>query len=408
MFVFVKMGWRNLFRNKRRTFLAGLAIGMGLAGLMVADAFMLGMSDNMIRAATETFTGHGQIHRTGFRKTHEVEKTISDRERIVSELRQQADVRAVTERTLSFSMITSPANVNSVLLFGIQPETEKEISKLDEALIKGEYVPDGPENRIMIGWKLAEILEVELDDRVVITLAQAETGEMSQEMFRVGGIFRFGIRQMDLGTAFVHVQKAQSMLNIGSNVHEIAFFCRDLKTAGDIRNPLWAAFSDEENQALSWKKLIPELSSVLDMTDFGIWILTTILFGIVAVVIVNTLFMAMYERLFEFGVLRTIGTRPLRMALMILFEAASLAVISIVIGIAIGTLANYILGIVGLDYTGLEFVGVTISEYIYPVMRPGQFTFYPVLLFFFTVIVGIYPAIHAARITPSKALRRSL
>lgn len=408
MFIFVKMGWRNLFRNKRRTFLAGLAIGMGLAGLMVADAFMLGMTDNMVRAATETFTGHGQIHRRGFRKTHEVEKTVTHYEQVIENLRQEEDIRVVTERTISFSMITSPANVNSVMLFGIRPETEKQISKLDEALINGSYVSDQPENRIMIGWKLAEVLEVGLNDRVVVTLAQAETGEMSQEMFRVGGIFRFGIRQMDMGTAFVHIEKAQAMLNIGSMVHEIAFFCNNLKTAGNIGNPLWEKFSDEENQALSWKKLIPELSSVLEMSDFGIWIITTILFGIVAVVIVNTLFMAMYERLFEFGVLRTIGTRPLRMALMILFEAASLAVISIVIGIAIGTLANHILGITGLDYTGLEFVGVTISEYIYPVMRTKQFTFYPTLLFFFTVIIGIYPAIHAARITPSKALRRSL
>ena len=383
MFIFVKMGWRNLFRNKRRTFLAGLAIGMGLAGLMVADAFMLGMTDNMVRAATETFTGHGQIHRRGFRKTHEVEKTVTHYEQVIENLRQEEDIRVVTERTISFSMITSPANVNSVMLFGIRPETEKQISKLDEALINGSYVSDQQENRIMIG-------------------------EMSQEMFRVGGIFRFGIRQMDMGTAFVHIEKAQAMLNIGSMVHEIAFFCNNLKTAGNIGNPLWEKFSDEENQALSWKKLIPELSSVLEMSDFGIWIITTILFGIVAVVIVNTLFMAMYERLFEFGVLRTIGTRPLRMALMILFEAASLAVISIVIGIAIGTLANHILGITGLDYTGLEFVGVTISEYIYPVMRTKQFTFYPTLLFFFTVIIGIYPAIHAARITPSKALRRSL
>ncbi len=404
--LFFKLAWKNLFRNKRRTLLTALAIGIGVASLMLTDALMIGMMENMIRSATATYLGEGQIHRNGFRKTFEVEKTIVNHENIIENLRKEKDLTDFAPRTVSYAMITSPSNVDSVMLSGIDPVHEKNLSKIDEAVIKGSYLDTKDDSKILIGKKLAEILEVEVGDKIVLTVAQAETGELSQEMFRVGGIFRFGIREMDRGMAFIQLEKSQKLLGLGNKIHEIALKFSDIKLTMEPL-PFFGRYSKDDNEALSWTQLLSELSSIIELSQFSVWIFAVILFLVVAAGVVNSLFMSLYERMFEFGVLRAVGTRPFQMALLIIFEACALSIVSIVIGSIIGTVVNLILIYTGIDYTGTEFVGVTFGV-IYPVFHIKQYIIYPFVLFVFTILVGIYPAIHAAKITPSKAMKKGL
>jgi ABC-type lipoprotein release transport system permease subunit len=96
------------------------------------------------------------------------------------------------------------------------------------------------------------------------------------------------------------------------------------------------------------------------------------------------------------------------MALVIVFEAASLSFISILIGLGFGFVVMEILSVYGINYKGIEFAGVTITELMYPVMRPRQFTVFPALIFVFSLVAAIYPAIFAARLTPAKAMHKSL
>ena len=132
-----------------------------------------------------------------------------------------------------------------------------------------------------------------------------------------------------------------------------------------------------------------------------------VLFGVVVFGIVNTLFMSLYERMFEFGVLRAVGTRPLRMAQVILFEAGALAIVSIGLGATLGWLVTAIFVHRGIDYTGIEMMGVTMQELIHPIMAVRQFILYPIWIFVFTIIAGLYPARYVAKMTPVDAMRRS-
>ncbi|MXZ00164.1 FtsX-like permease family protein, partial [Candidatus Poribacteria bacterium] len=142
-------------------------------------------------------------------------------------------------------------------------------------------------------------------------------------------------------------------------------------------------------------------------TKYSKYIKGVILFFVVIFGIINTLFMSLYERMFEFGVLRAVGTRPFGMARVILFEAGALAVVSIGFGMLLGFLVTVLLNYTGINYTGIEMVGVTIQEFIYPTLTVEQFIIYPVWLFVFTIIAGIYPARYAAKMSPAAAMRRS-
>lgn len=405
--IYLKLAWRNLFRNKRRTFLSALAIGVGIAALIFVDALLIGWKENMIRTATSTFMGEGQMHRQGYRDTQEVDKTIGHPGKWVDKLTSNPDIQWVTPRTQSFGMIASPANVQSILINGIDPATEKNISTLDEAIIDGQFLEENNgKNKILIGRKLADILEVEPGDKIILTVAQAQTGDTAQEMFRIGGIFEFKIRQMDRSVAFIGLQTSQKLFNINDEVHEIAFTFKDQNLSTQPEHPVWHLVDDPDLEILSWLELMPELKAMLKWLNVSMLIMSLILFGIVAAGIVNTLFMSLYERMFEFGVLRALGTRPGNMALLIVFEAGALAAISAVFGALMGGVLIMIFSHLGLDYSDTEFVNVAITHRIYPVIQAYQFIVYPLALIVFTMGVGLYPAIHAARISPSSAMKK--
>lgn len=403
---YLRLAWRNNLRNKRRTFLAALAVGLGLAALIFTDAISVGMLKGLIDTATGTFMGQAQFHRRGFLDTMDADLTVKDGPRLLAGLRADLLVARAAPRAVSFAMISSPSNSASVLLYGLDPGAERGLSRLDRAVERGSFLKEDGDS-VVLGRRLAGTLGVDLGDRVVITAAAARGGDLAQALFRVGGIMDSGSRKMDSDLAFIRLDRAQKLLNLGDGFHEIAVDFRDARTAEDGHSPFWKKYGDG-NEAEGWPELAPELAAAKEMSAFGILITAVILSGIVALGIMNTLFMSLYERMFEFGVLRAVGTRPWRMGLMIVGEAAVLALLSSAAGIAIGFAACRVVGIHGLDYTGVDFAGVTMLEPIRPVARALQYWLYPAALFVFTLLVSLYPAVYAARMNPVKAMRRSL
>lgn len=408
MIMYIKLAWRNMLRNKRRSFIAGSAIGIGLAALIYVDALMLGMERNMIDSATSTFLGQGRIQREGFQDTQQADLTIERGDQVVSSLEREPLLKYFTLRVLSFGMVSSPSNLSSIQMVGIDPASEKRVSEIDEAITEGAYFSEESERDIVIGEKLAKILKVSPGDRLVVTVSQAGTGDLSQDLFRVSGIFRLNVSEMDGGLAFVRLEKAQAMLGIGKGVHEIALVFNDPKSGGDKDLPFWNSYSRFGNKAEGWPSIMPQLETAFELARFSTYLMGLILFGVVALGIINTLFMSLHERIFEFGILRAVGTRPWGIVQLVACEAGALAVVSIVMGCILGFTAVFVLSQTGMDYTGIEYSGVTFRKLLFPVLRIRQFIEYPMWVFVFTVLVGLYPASYAAKIAPAAAMRRSL
>jgi ABC-type lipoprotein release transport system permease subunit len=408
MSLYTKLAWRNIFRNKRRTYITGTAIAIGLAALIFLDALYIGMANNMIASATASFTGEGQIHARDFIETQDANKTISALDKVESELGRDSRVKAFTARTLSQGMMTSTSNVNPVLLVGVRPETEKDLSQVDDVITQGAFFSGNDPQNIVIGSRLADLLEVGLGDRVVVTVAQAGSGELAQDLFRVSGIYHFNIQDLDGGLAFVRIEKAQAMLGLDHRANEIALTFKDPRLSRDEASPFWAEYSTDGNEALGWTRLFPALKSVYDLTQIATFIVGVILFAVVALGIINTLFMSIYERMFEFGVMRAVGTRPWGIRKLVVQEAGALAVLSIGLGIALGLVLTAVVSRTGINYRGVEFAGVTIRNLIYPVLRVRQFILYPLCVLVFTLLVGLYPAAYAARMSVTGAMKRTL
>ncbi len=408
MELIIRLAKRNIFRNTRRTLLTVALIASGLAALIFTDAMVEGMSRALVKNSTQTFMGEAQVHRPGFRASNDVDLYIEDSQALYKALDANSQLASYSARTLSGGMISSSANVSSAMIYGIDAEKEAAISKIQQAVVEGSYLRGEKSTELLLGYKMAELLEVGLGDRLVLTLSQAKGGELSQELFRVSGIFRFNDRLMDQNLIFINLSRSQQLLGIGEGVHEVALKFHRLVDASDPSLSFWRSFNTEHWEALGWHQLMPQISSILEISHYSTLIVAGILFALVALGLINSMFMSIYERHYEFGVLLAIGTRPRQLFWQILCEGFFIGLISIVLGAVVGGLLSYWKSITGIDYTDMEFSGVTLTEPIYLVMRVEQFTLLPLSVLLITVLSCLYPAAHAAKLEPSNAMRRAL
>lgn len=402
----LKLAWRNLWRNRTRTWLSALVIAIGLVAMIFMDTMMVGMNTNMVKNATDSLMGHAQMHALGFRDEQDVKLTINDLDQALLQLEKHPDLKARSLRIVTQSMLSSSGGGEPVFSLGVDPEEEQLLSKFDEAIIEGEYLDSVSGQKLILGWKLAEKLELGLGDRLVLTAADAESGEMVQELFRLSGIFKTGEEKMDASMVLVARKTLQSMLKLEGRIHQIALRYSKLTQDGIPVNPLKKPDDSSKNELLLWTELMPSLYMISQMTDLSMAIMGTILFLIIALGITNTLLMGLYERMFEFGVIKSIGTTPWQAARIMLFEAVCLGFVSIIVGLILALFVTALFVNYGIDYTGIEFSGVTFQEKIYPSYKWSRLVLYPFMSLGFTLLASLYPAFKLWKMLPVEALRK--
>lgn len=402
-----KLGFRNIFRNSRRSIITCMIMGLGLGALIFADAFLHGLNENMINSVTDSFIGDGQIHRKEFLRTKELEKTITNSHATLEKLKAHTLIKAAVPRSISSGMIASPTDILPIAIYGIIPDEEEKISSIKNSIIAGDYLSEQRPGELILGEKLALFLGASVGDKVVITTAQKETGHLAQEMFRIGGIFKMKNKDLDTSLIFITLKKSQELMGIGENFHEIVFKFKDKYVVANPPDHFLKEFSNDDNEALSWKKLVPAIDAGIQLTSYSLYIGSFILFAIIALSTMNTLFMSLYERMYEFGIMKAIGTRPRFIFKLIIMEAATLALFSIILGIVVGSIATLITRWTGISHlTDVEYLGTTIKTAIRPIPSLMQYTLYPIAILIFAILSAIYPAISAANIIPSKSMRR--
>lgn len=405
---FLRMAWRNLFRNGRRTLLTASIVAMGLGGLILADAIALGMTRLMASTATDLFLGQGQVHAEGFRSSLKVEKTVENLPRVEALLQGDPSVACFAERSCALVMISSGWGAESALLHGIDPAAERRVSRLQSSLTAGRNLLGPGDEGVLLGERLARALHVGVGDRVVVTCSRKGGGDLAQAMMKVTGIFAFHSKGMDRSLAFTGLAHSQQLLGLGAGVHEVAVRFKEGDGSERTLVPLYRSLSQGGNEALPWSALMPQLKMVIDISRLVAYILSLLLTVLVALSIWNTLFMSLYERTYEFGVLRALGTRPAALSALVLMESACLGFVSVLLGTLAGWGATQLMTWIGLDYRGIEYAGITYQTVIVPQARMIQYTLFPLGVWCFTILISLYPAIHAARISPVRAMQRSL
>jgi ABC-type lipoprotein release transport system permease subunit len=401
------LAFRNLFRNFRRTVLAALLLGCSLAALIFTDGVMNGMMELLIETATKSITGEARVNRKGFHDSSKSSLYMSNVSEIEEFLRQDEHVAAFATRTMTGGMISSAFNRAGGLVVGVSPEMELSVSKLSRVIVQGNYLT-GEDSEILMGVDLADLLEVKLGDRIVITQSEVDGGDLSQALFKLSGIYNFGIRELDSSTVFISLGRSREILGMHNSAHEVV-----IQFAGedDHMNSELAVFrqlNTDQLETRGWLDTSPQLASMIKFIDFSAFLIGMILFFVAAIGIINSMFMSIYERIYEFGVIKAVGTEPRQIFQLIVCEALLLAILGLVVGLIIGTPLSWYFSIHGIPFGDLQFQSLTIGDKIKTVPTIAQFTLFPLWMVGLTLLASIYPALFASRIIPSRALQKTL
>ncbi len=402
-----KLAWRNLFRNTRRTILTSMLIGFSLAALILTDGAIYGMAEVLIGGITHTLAGEAQVHKKGFLDHFDIDTYLEQPQRIIETIEADDTTLAYAPRVITGGMIASTYNISGGMIYGVNAEKELAVSRISDAIVEGQYL-SGTEREILIGKPKAELLEVGLGDRIVLTASEVGSGEIAQELFRVSGIFEFGPREMDENIVFINLAKAQQFLGMKGKLHEIAIQFKNPEDAKNRSLALYQILNDDEIETLGWLDFNPSLGSMMEMMNYSTFLVGMILFFLASLGVINSMFMSIYERIYEFGVLKAVGTTPRQIITLVMAEAFFLALISCVFGLILGYLLSAYFATNGIPMGRMDVAGVVLDGNIYTQLKTDQFIDFPFYVVLLTIVAAIYPARFAARIIPSAALQRSL
>jgi len=409
--MYTQLAWRNIWRNPRRTLIILTAIFIGVASMIFLASLMRGMMEGMVDNAIDNLTGHIRIQHPDFRKDPAVENRIPDPGSLIKEIKSLLPGGArVVERILVDGVINTSRENAGVIMVGIEPEKEKNCSFIGDAPLEGQFFSNDDKNGIVIGRALLEKLGTRINRKVVL-MSQGADGEIASRAFRIRGVYRSQMADTEKIFVFVPLHTARQMLRLGEDATEIGIILPGDRMADTDLSPLTESLSERLTGkgviVEDWRQMLPAMNAYLEMFDAFLYIWYLVVFVAMGFGIVNTVLMAVYERMREFGLLKALGMRPVRIFRMVLRETLFLLAVGMGMGNLAALVGIHILSGTGIDLTafakGVEMWGI--SRVILPVVTVGDLLTANLTVLILGLVVGIYPAVKAARFTPVETMR---
>lgn len=415
MLIDLKMAWRNIWRNPRRTLLTVSAIAFACVLLVFMLSFQFGSYDTMINASVKINTGHVQIQAKGYRENKKIRLVIPDPQPVKQILETMPSVSAFTCRARAFALISTADRSYGVMVVGVAPETEKKVSTLADIIEKGDYLTrplaDRQFSGALVGRVLARNLRVDIGDEMTL-LGQGRDGSVAATVLKVQGIYGSGMDEFDRGAIHISLSSFQDLFFMEKAVHEIVVMGRHLSSVPTIKAHIQERLKQLDNASeyavLDWDQLMPGLRQAIQMDLVSGGIFYLILIMVVAFSILNTFLMAILERTREFGVMMAVGTRPNRLTRLVLTESAGMTLVGVAAGVLVGCLLTWYFQLNGIEIAGsselLRQYGI--PSRLYPRLTLLSASIGPAAVFFITLVSALYPALKIRRLKPVEAMVR--
>ncbi len=389
-----RLAFRNILRNRKRSFLTLLAVSVGIGSSILLAALARGMGEQITRDAIYGMTGHIQVRHASFTDDPSIEhRFVSDEESFES-LMQHPLVEHAAQRIRVPAVIMSERESRGITLFGISPQSEKDFSLAGINPNRGRALQDSSDNGLFIGEKLLEKLKTKLGRRVVLT-TQDKDNNISDRGFRIVGVFDAELDSTELSYVFTSLQSAQTLTHTPREISEISILTPSL----DIPNS-FITFTQKlyPNQRITtWKDIEPLIVTLVTIQNGFLlfWFLIVII--AIGLGLMNSLFMSIYERARELGLMQALGMKPGAIVLQTVLESFYLLLIGSLLGIALGVWGVHLLAN-GIDISafaeGASIAGI--STMIYPALFVADIAMLTVMLLVLGVLGSFYPAWHSS------------
>lgn len=400
----IKISWRNVWRNKLRSFVVIISVIFGLLGGIIIIAMSYGLNEERMNNAVETYLSHIQIHNKSFSEEYNIKHTIDNLEGIENAINNDSRVVSYSKRIILNGMLSNSNGSYGIQVKGVDPIEEVKVTNTYEKIIEGEYFKSEKENTILVGKKLAERLNLKLKSKVVITF-QDENYELTSLLYRVEGIFRSGNSRYDEANVFVKNVSITKNLPNFSGYHEIPILLTDIELRNQVKNDLISKNSN--NLIEGWDDISKDLAYANEMLAAVLYIFMMIILSALSFGIVNTMLMAILERRKEIGMLMSIGMSRFKIFLMISFETMFLSIVALPIGLILSYSTVEYYSVVGIDLSiveaGLENFGV--GTRLYFKVPNQEYFIVAIMVFVISIISSIFPSVRALKINPVEATK---
>ncbi len=401
MIPLLKMAFRNLGRNRRRSLLSALAVSMGVGLLLLMASVISGEMRDTLQNSMKLHSGHLQIRAA----TYDEEKVslawddlVENPEQIIAQLKSLPQVKDATPRLFASGIVAAGEESKGVQVYGIDPDSPAN-QPFREGVVVGEFLRADDREGILIGKPLATKLKLQVGDQVSLLINTAN-GEVDEQLFTIRGIYSTGTSAFDEGTVFMPLSKAQAFTGTQNHASTIFVLLHDYQQAEAVA----AAVQSSSYQVLTWQKMNELIVQTEDFANAYMVVIYLIVLGITATVVTNTLVMAVFERTREIGILSAIGMKGRQILALFLTEGGLIATGGVIAGLPLGVLMVALFNWKGFYIGNMGITGLLMSDTIYAYLEWQDAINLSIAAYIVTLIASLYPAVIAARMEPVEAL----
>ena len=403
----IKLAWRNMWRNWRRTAIALVAIVLGLVLLLLLTSVIAGSDQAIFGNAVKVYGGAVQVHAPGYREKANRRPLLplDDPNAVVAAALTQPTVIAAAQRIQTGGILVNGNESRPVAITAIQPSAEAPISIQAENVIAGRFLTDGEGDAIFIGQALADELGAAVGDRVTL-LGHGKHETMRQRTVTIVGIYDLNSPDLEKGTAFITLTEAQSLFNLNDQATEVAISLSDVMQESSVIPALQAALPGYEVD--SWKTLKPEITETMATKQMFVSVIGLIVILIASIGILNLQLMAVFERTREMGVLAALGMKGRQIMALFLVEGTLIGVVGAVVGSLAGVgVVMLIRQAGGINFSSVGSMGevtALMGDHLMPALTLTDVISRGVIVAVIAALASLYPAWQASRKEPAAAL----
>jgi ABC-type lipoprotein release transport system permease subunit len=397
------IAYRDLGRNRRRSLFTMLAVGLGLMLIIVLNGWIAGVFDNSLQNNIRLETGHLQLRAASYRSEQmslKWEDLVSDSASLAARASAMSEVNAAAPVLWAPGVLHSADDSAGLKLYGIEPDSSIH-APIREGMVAGVFLTPDDRGGIVIGKRLADDLGIAVDQRVSLSVVNAD-GQPEEGIFTIRGLFSTGFPAYDQGAVFMPLAKAQAFTRTDGRASAILVMLHRQEDTDTVAT----ALQTPGFTLLTWRDLNAVLLEALNTGQAMYAIMYGIVLLVVAVVIANTLLMAVFERIREIGILAALGMKRRQIVIMFVLEASIIGLIGIAIGNVLGGAGVAYLSNVGvyIGDMGAAVDNMALGTYMYAKFNPASMAMLSILTLAFTLLASLYPAWFAGRLEPVEAL----
>ncbi len=401
----LKLAWRNLWRNRRRTVIAISSIVFSVLLASWMRSMQEGSYDSMIENSVKFYSGYLQVQDTAYWEEKTLDNSFEAKPELIQEIQKVKDVTLVSNRIESFALAANKLKSKPAMVMGIEPEAENQITGISKKIKEGVFLKNGDKGAVL-GKGLAEYLNLNVGDTLVM-ISQGYHGLSASGLFEIKGIMSHPIAEFDKRMIYLDIETAREFYSASGLSTSLVVMTDNHNRVNHIKHKI-EQITDTSKRVMTWNEMQPEIEQLIESDRGSGLIMLGILYMVIAFGMFSVVLMMVKERSREFAVVHAVGMQKNKLMVVVFFETIFIGFI----GCSIGLIISYIfclyffynpIPLSGNMATATEQYGM--EPYMFFSLKSSLFYSQMILVFFISVFISIFPIYNIYRLKITKAMR---